>query len=85
MRLNVPSPGNPVVVNRTGEKVFGVLAIVVGVVLTILAGVGANIPPVVLLLITLVVIAWVTYYFVVVRPAATGEKRPNRGAERETE
>jgi uncharacterized membrane protein len=72
-------------VSRTGEKVFGVLAIAVGVVLAILAGVGADIPPVVLLLITLAVIGWVIFYFVVVRPASTGAKRPARGPDQETE
>jgi drug/metabolite transporter (DMT)-like permease len=72
-------------VSRTGEKIFGLLAIVVGLGLAVLAGVEANIPPVALLLITLGVIGWVAYYFVVVRPASTGEKRPGRSPDRETE
>jgi hypothetical protein len=79
------SRGNLRLVSRTGEKVFGVLAIVGGLGLAILAGVGANIPPVALILIILAVIGWVIFYFVVVRPAATGSKRPARGADRETE
>ena len=71
--------------SRTGEKIFGLLAIAAGVVLAILAGIEADIPPVVLLLITLAVIGWVIFYFVLVRPAATGSKRPARGADQETE
>jgi hypothetical protein len=71
--------------SRTGEKVFGLLAIVAGLGLAILAGMEADIPPVVLLLITLGVVGWVAYYFVVVRPTTTGEKRPRRAADRETE
>lgn len=71
--------------SRTEEKIFGLLAIAVGVVLAILAGVEADIPPVILLLITLVVIGWVIFYFVVVRPGSTGSKRPARGADQETE
>jgi drug/metabolite transporter (DMT)-like permease len=70
---------------RTGEKVFGVVAIVVGLLLAILAGVEANIPPLVLVLITVGVIAWVVYYFVVVRPSVTGLKGRNRRTDRETE
>ena len=79
------SPGNPFLVSRTGEKIFGLLAIAAGVVLAILAGIEADIPPVVLLLITLAVIGWVIFYVVLVRPAATGSKRPARGEDQETE
>ena len=71
--------------SRTGEKIFGVLAIVVGLILAILAGIEADIPPVALLLITVGVIGWVAYYLFVVRPAATGEKRSSRTPDRETE
>lgn len=71
--------------SRTGEKVFGALAIAVGIVLAILAGIEAHIPRVVLLLITLAVIGSVIFYFVVVRPASTGAKRHPRGPDRETE
>ena len=76
--------GNPLLVSRTGEKVFGVLAIAVGIVLATLAGVGADIPPVVLLLITLAVIGWVVFYFLVVRPAS-GVKRPGRSTDQDSE
>jgi len=62
-----------------------VLAILVGLVLAFLAGVEADIPPVVLILITVAVVAWVVYYFVVVRPSVTGLKGRNRGTDREAE
>jgi len=77
--------GNPFSVSRTGEKVFGVLAILVGLVLAALAGFEADMPPVALLLITLAVIGWVVSYFVAVRPAAKSAKRPHPSADRETE
>ena len=64
--------------SRTGERVFGLVAIVAGIVLAFLAGIEADIPPVVLVLITIGVIAWVVYYFLVVRPSVTGVKRPRR-------
>ncbi len=69
---------------RRSEKIFGVVAILVGLLLAVLAGVEANIHPLALLLITVGVIAWVAYYFVVVRPSVTGLKR-NRRTDRETE
>jgi drug/metabolite transporter (DMT)-like permease len=71
-------------VSRRGEKIFGVVAILAGLVLAVLAGVEANIHPLALLLITVGVIAWVAYYFVVVRPSVAGPKR-NRRTDRETE
>lgn len=71
--------------SRTGERVFGLVAIVVGVGLAILAGIEADIPPIVLLLITVMAIGWVAYYFLVVRPASTGPRRPYRGPDREPE
>jgi drug/metabolite transporter (DMT)-like permease len=72
-------------VSRTGEQVFGLVAIVVGVILAFLAGIEADIPPVVLVLITVGVIGWVAYYFIVLRPSVTGVKRPRRYGDRETE
>jgi drug/metabolite transporter (DMT)-like permease len=72
-------------VSRTGERIFGIVAIVVGLVLAFLAGIEADIPPVVLVLITVAVIGWVAYYFLVVRPSATGVKRPRRYGDQETE
>ena len=71
--------------SRTGEQIFGLVAIVVGVILAFLAGIEADIPPVVLVLITVGVIGWVAYYFIVVRPSVTGVKRPRRYGDRETE
>lgn len=78
------SPGNPPLVSRTGERIFGLVAIVVGLVLAFLAGIEADLPPLVLVLITVGVIAWVVYYFLVVRPSVTGVKRPRRYGDRET-
>jgi hypothetical protein len=72
-------------VSRSGERIFGLLAIVVGLILAFLAGIEADIPPVVLVLITVGVIAWVAYYFIVLRPSVTGVKRPRRYGDRETE
>jgi hypothetical protein len=72
-------------VSRLGERIFGLLAIVVGLILAFLAGIEANIPPVVLFLITVAVIGWVAFYFLVVRPSVTGVKRPRRYGDRETE
>jgi uncharacterized membrane protein len=71
--------------SRTGEKILGVIAIAAGIGLAILAGIGADIPPPVLIGLTVLVVAWVIYYFVVVRPAVTGVKRPHRNFDREPE
>ena len=71
--------------SQTGERIFGLIAIVVGLILAFLAGIEADIPPVVLILITVTVIGWVAYYFLVVRPSVTGVKRPRRYGDRETE
>jgi hypothetical protein len=72
-------------VSRTGERIFGLLAIVVGLILAFLAGIEADIPPVVLVLITIAVIGWVAYYFLVVRPSVTGVKRPRQRVDQEPE
>ena len=71
--------------SRSGERILGLLAIAVGLILAFLAGIEADIPPVVLYLITVGVIGWVAYYFLVVRPSVTGVKRPRRYGDRETE
>jgi hypothetical protein len=68
--------------SRTGEKIFGVIAIAVGVLLAILAGIEADIPPVVLVVLTVIVIGWVISYFVFVRPAVTEAKRRPRSFDR---
>jgi drug/metabolite transporter (DMT)-like permease len=72
-------------VSRIGERILGLIAIAVGVVLAFLAGIEADIPPVVLLLITVAVIGWVVYYFLVFRPSVTGVKRPRQRVDREPE
>jgi hypothetical protein len=70
-------------VSRTGERILGLIAIAVGLVLAFLAGIEAHIPPVVLVLITVAVIGWVVYYFLVVRPSVTGVKRPRQRVDQE--
>ena len=70
--------------SRSGERIFGLVAIAVGLILAFLAGIEADIPPVVLFLITVAVIGWVAYYFLVVRPSVNGVK-PRRYDDRETE
>jgi hypothetical protein len=72
-------------VSRTGERILGLIAVAVGLVLAFLAGIDASIPPVVLVLTTVAVIGWVVYYFLVVRPSVTGVKRPRQRADREPE
>lgn len=71
--------------SRSGERIFGLLAIVAGLILAFLAGIEADIPPVVLFLITVAVIGWVAFYFLVVRPSVTGVKGPRRYEDQETE
>ena len=61
------------------------MAIVVGLVLEFIAGIDADIHPTVLVLITVGVIGWVAYYFLVVRPSVTGVKRPRRYGDQGTE
>ena len=66
---------------RTGEKVFGAVAIVaaIGLVAAVIAGVEVS--SVVLILIPLVVIGWSIYHYVVVRPAPWGVKPPDASDE----
>jgi len=64
-------------VRRTGEKVFGVVAIVAGLGLIAAVIAGVEVARVVLILIPLVVIGWSIYHYVVVRPAPWGVKPPD--------
>ena len=59
---------------RTGEKVFGVVAIVAGIGLIAAVIADVEVSNVVLILIPLVIIGWSTYYYLVVRPAPWGVK-----------
>jgi hypothetical protein len=54
-------------VRRTGEKVFGVVAIVAGIGLIAAVIAGVEVSNVVLILIPLVIIGWSIYYYLVVR------------------
>jgi hypothetical protein len=64
-------------VPRTGEKIFGLVAIVagIGLIAAVIAGVGVS--SVVLIFIPVVVIGWSIYHYVVVRPAPWGVKPPD--------
>jgi hypothetical protein len=64
-------------VRRTGEKVFGVVAIVAGIGLIAAVIAGVEVSNVVLILIPLVIIGWSIYYYLVVRPAPWGVKPPD--------
>jgi hypothetical protein len=61
---------------RTGEKIFGVLAILVGVGVIAAIASGIELPRVVLPAMTLVMIGWGIYHHVVIRPSPYGVKRP---------
>jgi hypothetical protein len=64
-------------VRRTGEKIFGAVAIVAGIGLIAAAIAGVEVSSVVLILIPLVVIGWSIYHYVVVRPAPWGVRPPD--------
>ena len=66
---------------RSGEKVFGAVAIVaaIGLVAAVIAGVEVS--SVVLILVPLVVIGWSIYHYVVVRPAPWAMKPPDASDE----
>jgi hypothetical protein len=68
LRVDASFLGNPKSVRRTGEKVFGVIAIVAGTGLIAAVIAGVEVSNVVLILIPLVIIGWSVYYYVVVRP-----------------
>ena len=62
---------------RTGEKVFGMVAIVAGIGLIAAVIAGVEVSSVVLILIPVVVIGWSIYHYVIVRPAPWGVKPPD--------
>jgi hypothetical protein len=68
-RVDASFLGNPKSVRRTGEKVFGVIAIVAGAGLVTAVIAGVEVSSVILILVPLVVIGWSIYHYVVVRPA----------------
>jgi hypothetical protein len=63
-------------VRRTGEKVFGVAAILAGIGLIAAVIAGVEVSNVVLILIPLVIIGWSIHHYVVVRPSPWGVKPP---------
>jgi hypothetical protein len=70
-------------VRRTGEKVFGVFAIVAGIGLIAAVIAGVEVSNVVLILIPLLIIGWSIYHYVVVRPAPWGVKPPEASDDHE--
>jgi hypothetical protein len=70
-------------VRRTGEKVFGVFAIVAGIGLLAAVIAGVEVSNVVLILIPLVIIGWSIFHDVVVRPAPWGVKPPDASDDHE--
>jgi hypothetical protein len=68
---------------RTGEIVFGLLAILAGVALFTAVIGGVQVPRIVLIVIPLVVIGWSIYHYVVVRPAPWGVKPPDASDDHE--
>jgi hypothetical protein len=70
-------------VRRTGEKAFGVAAIVAGIGLIAAVIAGVEVSNVVLILIPLVIIGWSIYHYVVVRPAPWGVKPPDASDDHE--
>ena len=68
---------------RTGEKAFGVVAIVAGIGLIAAVIAGVDVSRVVLILIPLVVIGWSIYHYVVIRPAPYGVKPPDASDDHE--
>jgi hypothetical protein len=70
---------------RTGEKVFGALAILAGLGIIAAAVAGVAVPRLILSLIPLVVIGWAIYHWIVVRPAPTGVERPDASPPHEGE
>jgi hypothetical protein len=70
-------------VRRTGEKVFGVFAIVAGIGLIVAVIAGVEVSNVVLILIPLVMIGWSIYHHVVVRPAPWGVEPPEASDDHE--
>jgi hypothetical protein len=70
-------------VRRTGEKIFGVVAIVAGIGLIAAAIAGVEVSSVVLILIPLVVIGWSINHYVVVRPAPWGVRPPDASDDHE--
>ena len=68
---------------RTGEIVFGLLAIVAGLGLFTAVIGGVQVPRIVLIAIPLVVIGSSIYHYVVVRPAPWGVKPPDASDDHE--
>ena len=83
LRVAASFLGKPKSVRRTGEKVFGVVAIVAGIGLIAAVIAGLEVSTVVLILIPLVVMGWSIYHYVIVRPAPWGVKPPDASDDHE--
>jgi uncharacterized membrane protein len=68
-------------VDRVGEKIFGILAIIAGVGIVVAVAAGVTITPVVLVVINLVVVASLVYYLTTIRQRGGGQRPRGREPE----
>ena len=57
--------------SRTGEKIFGIAAIVVGLGIVVAAAAGLTLSPILLAVVGLIVVGWLIFYWTVVRQRGT--------------
>ena len=57
--------------SRTGEKIFGIAAIVVGLGIVVAAAAGLTLSPIFLAVVGLVVVGWLIFYWTVIRQRRT--------------
>jgi uncharacterized membrane protein YdfJ with MMPL/SSD domain len=57
--------------SRTGEKIFGIAAIVVGLGIVVAAAAGLTLSPILLAVVGLVVVGWLIFYWTVIRQRRT--------------
>jgi uncharacterized membrane protein len=65
-------------VDRAGEKIFGILAIIAGVGIVAAVAAGVTITPVVLVVINFVVVVSLVYYFTTIRQRGGGQRPGDR-------
>ncbi|HEX5938420.1 MAG TPA: hypothetical protein VFZ75_12165 [Actinomycetota bacterium] len=64
--------------HRTGQVIFGVIAIVTGIAIVSVAATGGEVSPIVRILGAQALIGWSIYHWVWVRPAPYGVERSDR-------
>ena len=57
--------------SRTGEKIFEIAAIIVGLGIVVAAAAGLTFSPILLAVVGLVVVGWLIFYWTVVRQRGT--------------